>query len=275
MKKITKNYVRAHIKKRDAFSNKNDYGHALIIAGNTGKMGAAVIAAKACLRSGTGLLTVSVPHDERFTMQTTIPEAMLEIRGVNEYDLHKFSAMGVGPGIGVDAFSEETFTHLMTNFNKPLLLDADVLTLLASNKNLLSKLPKNTIITPHRNEFDRLFGKHNNNTDRINTAIKKAHEFGIIIILKNHITAIIAPDKLFYNTTGNAGLAKGGSGDALTGIITAFLAQGYTPLTAAKIGVYLHGLAADITLKQQSMETMLITDVIENLGKALKKIMRK
>ena len=270
MKKITKNYVRSHIKKRDTFSSKNDYGHALIIAGNTGKMGAAVIAAKACLRSGVGLLTMSVPHDERFTMQTTIPEAMLEMRGNNEYNLHKFSAIGIGPGIGVDTFSEETLTHFMTNFNKPLLLDADVLTLLANNKNLLSKIPPNSIITPHCNEFDRLFGKHNNNTERINTAIKKANEYGIIIILKNHITAIISPDKLFYNTNGNSGLAKGGSGDALTGIITAFLAQGYKPLTAAKLGVYLHGLVADITLKEQSMESMLITDVIEKLGEAFK-----
>ncbi len=271
MKILTKSHIKSQIKKREDFSDKSDYGHALIIAGNKGKMGAAVVAAKACLRSGTGLLTVCIPHEERFILQTSIPEAMLKMRENNEYNINMFSAIGIGPGIGVDIFSEEMLIHFMSNFNKPLLLDADVLTILATNKKLMNKIPKNTIITPHHHEFDRLFGNHNNNNDRIITAIKKANEYGIIIILKNHITVIISPDKIFYNTTGNSGLAKGGSGDALTGIITAFLAQGYKPLNAAKIGVYLHGLAADITLKEQSMESMLITDVIQNLGEAFKK----
>jgi hydroxyethylthiazole kinase-like uncharacterized protein yjeF len=271
MKILSKSYIQSLLKERVPFSDKNDYGHALIIAGNKGKMGAAVIAAKACLRSGTGLLTVCVPYEERYILQTTIPEAMLKMRENNEYDITKFSAIGIGPGIGINIFSEEMLIHFMTNFHKPLLLDADVLTILATNKKLMRKIPPNTIITPHHHEFDRLFGSHDNNDDRINTAIKKANEYGIIIILKNHITVIISPDKLFYNTTGNSGLAKGGSGDALTGIITAFLAQGYKPLTAAKLGIYLHGLAADITLEEQSMESMLITDVIENLGNAFKR----
>lgn len=270
MKILTKSHIKQLIKNRNAFSDKSDYGHALIIAGNKGKMGAAVIAAKACLRSGAGLLTVCIPHDERFILQTTIPEAMLKMRENNEYDINKFSAIGIGPGIGVDIFSEEMLIHFMANFNKPLLLDADVLTLLASNKKLLTKIPTNTIITPHHHEFDRLFGNHNNNDERIKTAVKKANEYGIIIILKNHITVVISPNKIFYNTNGNSGLAKGGSGDALTGIITGLLAQGYKPLNAAKLGVYLHGLAADITLNKQSMESMLITDVIENLGEAFK-----
>jgi hydroxyethylthiazole kinase-like uncharacterized protein yjeF len=274
MKILTKSHIKQQIKERKDFSDKNDYGHALIIAGNKGKMGAAVIAAKACLRSGAGLLTVCVPHEERFILQSTIPEAMLKMRESNEYDINKFSAIGIGPGIGVDIFSEEILLHFMANFKRPLLLDADVLTLLATNKKLLSKIPKNTIITPHHHEFDRLFGVHTNNDDRTNTAILKAKQYGIIIILKNHITVIISPDKIFYNTIGNAGLAKGGSGDALTGIIVALLAQGYKPLVAAKIGVYLHALAADITLKEQSMESMLITDVIENLGEVFKKTMQ-
>ena len=270
MKVLTKSHINQQIKERKDFSDKNDYGHAFIIAGSKGKMGAAVISAKACLRSGVGLFTVCVPHDERFILQTSIPEAMLKMRESNEYELNKYSAIGIGPGIGIDMFSEEMLIHCITNFKKPLLLDADVLTILAINKKLLNKIPKNTIITPHHHEFDRLFGNHSNNDDRIKTAIIKSKEYGIIIILKNHVTVIISTDKLFYNTTGNSGLAKGGSGDALTGIITAFLAQGYKPLNAAKLGIYLHGLAADITLKEQSMESMLITDVIENLGKAFK-----
>ena len=270
MKILTERHIKSQIKIRQASSNKNDYGHALIIAGNKGKMGAAVIAARACVRSGSGLLTVCVPEDERFILQTAIPEAMLKMREEDEYELSAFSAIGIGPGIGVDAVSEKMLIHFIANCYRPLLLDADVLTILSTNKKLLSKVPKKTIITPHHHEFDRLFGPHSNNDDRVNTAIRKANELGIIIILKSHITVIISPNKIFYNTNGNAGLAKGGSGDALTGIITSFLAQGYKPLSAAKIGVYLHGLASDITLKKQSMESMLITDVIENLGEAFK-----
>lgn len=273
MKILTKGSIKSQIKEREAFSNKSDYGHALVIAGNKGQMGAAVISAKACLRSGAGLLSVCVPQDERSALQSAIPEAMLLMREVNGYDLDKFSAIGIGPGIGTDRASEELLLNIMSKFNKPLLLDADALTIISANKKLLSKIPVKTIITPHHAEFDRLFGVHQNNDDRINTAIKKAKEHSIIIILKNHITVIISPEKTFYNSTGNAGLAKGGSGDALTGMITSFLAQGYKPLNAAKISVYLHGLAADLTLKEQSMESMIITDVIENFGKAFKTIM--
>jgi len=272
MKTLTKKHIKSLIKKRESSSNKNDYGHALLIAGNRCKMGAAVISARACLRSGSGLLTVCVPEQERFILQTAIPEAMLKMRENNIDDINQFSAIGIGPGIGVDAVSEKMLINFITNSKKPLLLDADVFTILSTHKKLLNKVPQNSIITPHHREFDRLFGSHSNNEDRINTAIKKANEYGIIIVLKNNITTIISANKIFYNTTGNAGLAKGGSGDALTGIITSFLAQGYAPLTAAKLGVYLHGLAADITLKKQSMESMLITDVIENLGEAFKKI---
>jgi hydroxyethylthiazole kinase-like uncharacterized protein yjeF len=273
MKILTKGHIKSQIKEREAFSNKSDYGHALIIAGTKGRMGAAVISARACLRTGVGLLTVCVPQDERSILQSVIPEAMLLMREMHEYDLDKFSTIGIGPGIGTDKASEELLTDIMLKFNKPLLLDADALTIISANKKLIHKIPAKTIITPHHAEFDRLFGVHQNNDDRINTAIKKAKEHNIIIILKNHITVITSPEKIFYNSTGNAGLSKGGSGDALTGMITSFLAQGYKPLNAAKISVYLHGLAADLTLKEQSMESMMITDVIENIGKAFKTIM--
>jgi len=271
MKEITKSHVKLLLNVREKNSNKNDYGHALMIAGNKGKMGAAVIAATACLRSGVGLLTVCVPQEERFILQTCIPEAMLKMRENNDYEIDKFSAIGIGPGIGIDKVSEEMFIYLLSHFNKPLLLDADILTIISTNKKLLTQLPMHTIITPHYNEFDRVFGTHTNTDDRVKTAINKAKEYNIIIVLKSSTTVIATPTMVYYNSTGNAGLAKGGSGDALTGIITSFLAQGYLPLNAALIGVYIHGLAADITLKTQSMESMLITDVIKNLGMAFKK----
>lgn len=270
MKILTRSHIKSQIKERQAFSNKSDYGHALLIAGRQGRMGAAIIAARACLRSGTGSLTVCVPQEERFILQTTVPEAMLLMRENNDYNLSEFSAVGIGSGIGTDKVSEERLTFFMTQYKKPLLLDADALTIIANNKKLINKIPVKTILTPHHIEFDNIFGVHDNNDDRCNTAIKKANEHNIIIILKNHVTLVTSPEKVFYNTNGNAGLAKEGSGDTLSGIITAFLAQGYKPLNAAKLGIYLHGLAADITLKEQTMESMIITDVIENIGKAFR-----
>lgn len=274
MKTLTKQNIKLLIKPREPSSHKGNHGHALIIAGNKGRMGAAVIAAKACLRAGVGLLTVNVPQDERVILQTSVPEAMLLMRENANSNLNDFSAIGIGPGMGVNKQSEKILTNLINICSQPLLLDADALNIIAANKKLLSKIPKETIITPHAKEFDRLFGAHKNMEERISAAIKKAEQLNIIIVLKGHKTLVTYAGEAFFNTTGNAGLAKGGSGDALSGIITAFLAQGYEPKNAAKIGVYLHGLAADITLKKQSMETMLITDVIKCMGKAFKSTMK-
>ena len=274
MKRLQKNSIKAFINPRKAFSNKGDYGHALIIAGNKGKMGAAVMAAKACLRAGVGLLTVSVPQDEYGILQTGLPEAMLSMRESILHNFNDFSAIGIGSGMGINKQSEKWLIYVLTKFKNPLVIDADALNIISINQNLLTKIPKDTILTPHPKEFDRLFGAHKNSDERIKTAIKKAEQLNIVIVLKGHKTLITYAGEVFFNTTGNAGLAKGGSGDALTGIITAFLAQGYEPKNAAKIGVYLHGLAADIALKKQSMESMLITDVIECMGKAFKSVMK-
>lgn len=272
MNKLKRKFIKSQLKKRNALSDKSDYGHALLIAGKKGYMGAAVIAAKAGIRTGVGLLTVSVPSDERLVLQVAVPETIITIREDNQIETDKFSAIGIGPGIGTNKESEEILIQALTHFKKTLLLDADALNIISANKKILGEIPAGTIITPHAKEFDRLFGNHQNNEERIATAIEKAKALHIIIVLKGHQTAVISDDKILYNTTGNSGLAKGGSGDALTGIITSLLAQGYAPLTAAYIGVYLHGLAADLSLKQQSMETVLITDIIDNLGKAFKKI---
>ena len=274
MKKLTKNIIKKLLKPRAANSNKGDYGHALLIAGNTNTMGAAVIASKACMRSGAGKLTVSVPLNEATIVPTAIPEAMICIREKDCDNFDLFSAAGIGCGIGVSKDSFQTLNYFITQFKKPIVLDADAINIIAVNKMLLNKIAKRTIITPHPKEFDSLFGKHKNGMERMKTAISKSKELNILIVLKGHQTLITNGKQSFSNTTGNAGLAKAGSGDALTGIITAILAQGYKPFDAAKIAVYMHGLAADICVKDQSMESMLITDVIENIGKAFKQIMK-
>jgi hydroxyethylthiazole kinase-like uncharacterized protein yjeF len=272
MKKLTKHITQAILKPRVPSSHKGDFGHALLITGNTGKMGAAVIAAKACMRAGVGKLTASVPQDEVSILPVALPEAMICIRekDCNNFDL--FSAAGIGCGIGISKESFQILIYLLAEFKKPIVLDADALNIIAANPYLFKKIPSNTIITPHPKEFDRLFGMHKTTEARISTAIEKASQHNIIIVLKGHETLITHNGSSFTNTTGNAGLSKAGSGDALTGIITAFLAQGYKPFDAAKIAVYIHGLASEICLKKQSLESMLITDVIECFGKAFKQL---
>jgi hydroxyethylthiazole kinase-like uncharacterized protein yjeF len=269
---LTRHHIKTLLQPRKTFSHKGIYGHALLVAGSLGKMGAAIIAAQACMRSGVGLLTINLPKDERIILQTALPEAMISLRENEEIDFDKFSAIGIGPGIGLDKKSTKMLSNVLLTCNKPLMLDADALTIMARNKKMINDIPKQTIISPHAKEFDRLFGIHSCNEERLQTAIKKSKQYKIIIVLKGTNTLVTFNEDNFINDTGNAGLAKAGSGDALTGIITAFLAQGYAPFDAAKVGVYLHGLAADICLKEQSMESMLITDVIQSFGKAFKKL---
>jgi hydroxyethylthiazole kinase-like uncharacterized protein yjeF len=271
-KMLTKENIQSLIKQRPTDSSKGDYGHALIIAGNLGKMGSAVISARACFRSGVGLLTVKIPKEERFILQTTIQEAMLILEEDAHIDYNFFDAIGIGPGIGIGTESKEVLSEILKICTVPLLLDADALNILSKNTDLINKIPPKTILKPHSKEFDWLFGIHTNTDERIETALRKAKEHNVIIILKGHKTFITNGIDGFLNTTGNAGLAKAGSGDALSGIITSFLAQNYEAFTAAKIGVFIHGLAADIAVEKQSMESLLITDVIESLGQAFRQI---
>jgi NAD(P)H-hydrate epimerase len=251
-------------------SHKGDYGHALIAAGSKGKIGAAVIAARACLRSGAGLLTVSVPQNERSILQTCIPEAMLIPR--DEIFNVKFTGAGIGPGIGTDPAMKEWLKKFLARLAAPLILDADALNMIAAQKKLFKELPAESIITPHPKEFDRLFGASTTIKEREEKALRISLDYKGIIILKGQHTVIAQDGVCYRNTTGNAGLAKGGSGDMLTGMITAFLAQGYSLLECAQAGVFIHGLAADITLETQSMESMLASDVIENIGRAFKTV---
>lgn len=257
-------------KKRQLNSHKSSHGHALLIAGSLDKMGAVIIASKACLRSGVGLLSVAFSSENKNVLFNSIPEAMYANSCVMN-DLSSYQAIGIGPGIGVDEISLQYIYELYEN-KLPVVFDADALNVIAKYKINWKNFNFPFVLTPHPKEFNRLFSEHNSEYERRITAIQKAKELNCIIVLKGHKTFITDGIQTFENTTGNSGLAKGGSGDALTGMITSFLAQGYTTLEAAKLGVYLHGLAADITLQSQSEESMLITDVIENIGLAFKSL---
>lgn len=273
-KTITKEEIALLIKPRKPNSHKGIYGHALLIAGSRGRTGAAVLASRACLRTGTGLLTVSVPAKERGILQTAIPEAMLIFRK-DKIEWNKFSAIGIGPALGISLKSLSLLKTVLEKYPGPLLLDADALNLLAHNKNLWGSIPQGSILTPHPAEFDRMFGESADHDERMKKAIELSLKYPWVIVLKNYQTLIAAHGNGCLNITGNAGLAKGGSGDILSGMITALLAQGYASLNAAKIAVYLHGAAADIAIKTQSMESLLATDVIECIGKAFMFVQQK
>ncbi len=267
---LTHDFIAALIQPRDPFAHKGMFGHALLLAGNFGKMGAAILAAKACLRAGVGLLSMGIFKDTFPIIQTTVPEAMCVAREDIISGLKVFSAIGMGPGFGTDLVSQNLVKHILKNADQPMVIDADGLNCLSLNKddNWLGLISSNAVITPHPKEFDRLFGTHENDVERVVKAIALSSKHDFVIVLKGHHTLIAYQGKSWYNTTGNAGMAKGGSGDVLTGIITALLAQKYIPLHAALIGVYLHGLAGDITLKNHAIESMLPSDLIDNIGNA-------
>ncbi len=267
--------IRPVYKPRNEFTHKGKFGHALLIAGSEGKTGAAILAAEACLRSGVGLLTVHTLSPEITAFNLRLPEAMtISGKELSAADLSKFSAIGIGPGLGTNEFALYLLTTAIES-NIPLVIDADGLNLLSENKDFLQQLPANTILTPHPKEFDRLFGEQENEFKRFDKAIEVSQKMNSVIVLKGHHTLIASGGNGYFNSTGNAGLAKGGSGDTLTGIITAFVAQKYSAEHAAMLGVYLHGLAADIALLHHSKESLLASDVSKYLGRAFKKLQQK
>lgn len=270
-----KNVIRQIFKPRNAFAHKGNFGHALLIAGSYGKIGAAVLAAKACLHSGVGLLTCYLPKCGYQIMQTALPEAMV-MTGENDHliaqlpnEIEKYPVIGMGPGIGTANETQNLVSFICRRYKKPLVIDADGLNCLSLQKNLLNQLPSSSVLTPHPKEFDRLFGEHTNDFERLDTAKEKSHQLNLIIVLKSHHTAIVTPPgTVFFNTTGNAGMAKGGTGDVLTGIITSLIAQNYSTERAAILGVYLHGLAGDFAASALSQQAMTATDIITFLSQA-------
>jgi ADP-dependent NAD(P)H-hydrate dehydratase / NAD(P)H-hydrate epimerase len=276
LKLITKEIIQKIFKPRNRFANKGNFGHALLLAGSYGKMGAAVIAAKGCLKSGAGLLTCHIPKCGYEIMQSSIPEAMITtdddehiLTGLKE-EISKYTVLGIGPGIGTDARTKFFLESILKQYKKTIIADADALNIISADKKMLSLLPPLSVLTPHPKEFERLFGICENDFERMQSAVENAKKYQCIIILKGHNTFIALPDgNGYFNSTGNAGMAKGGSGDALTGMVTGFLAQGYQPWEAAVVCVYLHGLAGDIAASYFSQQSMLASDLVDCIGQAI------
>ncbi|OXB19046.1 NAD(P)H-hydrate dehydratase [Flavobacterium tructae] len=270
---ITKEEVLKFLKPVNPITHKGLQGHAVIIAGSYGKVGAAVLASKSCLKSGCGLVTVFVPKCGYQILQISIPEVMV-ITDENTNFLTSIhlplvpQSIGIGPGIGVELGTQKALFEFLRVNKSPLVLDADALNILAENLTWLELVPENTILTPHPKELERLIGKWNSESEKFQKTIAFSEKYKVIIVMKGAPTYIIIKTEIYENTTGNAALATAGSGDTLTGIITGLLAQGYEPKYAAKLGVFLHGLTADIALPKTGYESFTASTIIKYLGKA-------
>jgi ADP-dependent NAD(P)H-hydrate dehydratase len=270
---ITKAKIKKIYKPINPNTHKGIQGHAAIIAGSYGKIGAAVLASKACIKSGCGLVTTLIPKCGYEILQSTIPEVMVVTSTDEDYisDIIfeiKPQAIGIGPGIGQEPKTQKAFYEFLKTNKTPAVIDADALNILSQNKSWFALLQANTVLTPHPKELERLIGNWNSDSEKFEKAIEFSKKHQVIIVMKGAPTHIINGEDSYQNTTGNAALATAGSGDVLTGIITSLLAQGYLPIQAAQLGVYIHGLTADIALPETGYQSFIASDIIENLGKA-------
>jgi NAD(P)H-hydrate epimerase len=270
--------ARQMLKQRGKFTHKGTYGNALLISGSYGKMGAAVLGSMAALRSGAGLVTAHIPKIGYQIIQTAVPEAMVSLDESDDFisslpDISAYNAIAVGPGIDKKEKTQKVIKQIIQNSSVELIIDADALNILSENKTWLSFLPMGSILTPHPKEFERLAGKPLNDNDRLQMQRDFSVKFGAYIIYKGAYTTISTPDgRLFFNSTGNPGMATGGSGDVLTGILLGIKACGYTSLETAILGTYLHGLAGDIARDNNSEESLVSGDIVEYLGEAFSEL---
>lgn len=245
---ITQKDITSRLKKRVNFSHKGTYGHALIIAGAAKTMGAALLSAEACMCTGAGLTTACIPAEGLTALNVRVPEVMAILNKNAQEDLNwkTYQAVAIGPGLGSSPESLALLTKTLKEYNKPVVIDADALNLIALNDELMPIIPEKSVLTPHVKEFDRLFGEHESWWDRVVTGISRARTLGCTIILKNRYTMIFTRDgKCLFNPTGSPAMATGGMGDVLTGVITSFIAQGYSSEDAVILGVYIHGAAGE------------------------------
>jgi len=271
---LEKKLVKMLLKKRHKFDHKGIFGHGLLVGGSYGKMGAVVLGAKSALRTGAGLITCHVPAGGNDIIQSAFPEAMISqdpgekfISGQVNTDI--YDAVGIGPGMGTEQLSQQALHEFLLNCKKPLVIDADALNILSMNKEWLSVLPPITILTPHPGEFDRLAGRSSCGYERLQKQTELSCRFNCIIVLKGAYTSVSTPDgKVWFNNTGNPGMATAGSGDVLTGIILSLLAQGYDPVDASLTGVCIHGLAGDIAAGKSGYESLIASDIITEIGNA-------
>ena len=271
---VTEDMLRSLLKRRTRFAHKGHFGHALVICGSHGMIGAAILSARACLRAGSGLLTVHVPGCGYQMLQSTVPEAMVstdshEKRWTEAPDTTKYAAIGVGCGIGKGDTTFRALQALLSQIgSRPLVLDADALNLIAMGL-LQHEIPRDAILTPHPGEFDRLFGPSENSFQRLERLRFFAMKYRCYILLKGAYSCLATPTgKCFFNPTGNPGMATAGSGDVLTGILTGLLAQGYSPEASLLLGTFLHGRAGDIAASELGQETLIAGDITERLGRA-------
>jgi hydroxyethylthiazole kinase-like uncharacterized protein yjeF len=258
---------------RPKFAHKGDFGRALLIAGSLGKMGACVLASRATLRSGVGLLTVHVPKCGYNIIQTSVPEAMATVDTNDDHfsdagETHSYDVIGIGPGIGITASTVSGLRKVL-QAAKPMVLDADALNILSSARDLLHLVPAGSILTPHPGEFKRLVGEWRDDFERLDLQKQLAAQMKCVIVLKGAHTSIVSADgNVYFNSTGNPGMAKGGSGDVLTGVLTGLLSQKYSALDAALIGVFTHGKAGDIAVAKMGENAVLAGDIVESLGQS-------
>jgi len=268
--------VRSIYKPRQKFAHKGTYGRSLLYTGSLGKMGASILASRACLYSGTGLLTIYSPNCGYEILQTSVPEAMVLTDKGKDYlqsipETDNFNAIGIGPGIDTHKETAEAIQKLFENWSGPTVIDADAINILAENRQLLNIIPANSIITPHPKEFERLTGSRKSSFKNWEQQLEFSQEYQAFIVLKGAHTSISTPQgDIYFNTTGNPGMATGGSGDVLTGMITGLLAQGYTSQEASIMGVFLHGLSGDLMVKERTEEGLIAGDLVEGLPKAFR-----
>lgn len=273
--------VQHRLRQRNEFASKADFGSAVLYAGSYGMMGAAILAARGCLRGGVGKLTVNSPKCGYAVMQTAVPEALYRHnRGeLNIVDIHperSFNAIAIGPGIGTNELTVKALGDFLAATNQPVILDADALNCIALKPSVLNSIPVLSVITPHAGEFDRLFGPQPSAEARLRKAIEMAKYYNILIVLKGRYTAIVRPDgKVYFNSSGCPAMATPGSGDVLTGLLLAMLAQGYPAELASLVAVYIHGVAGEMAAAEHGEYGVTATDIAENIGRAIRDVASK
>ena len=275
---IERDDVKRQLKPHGEYINKYDNGTVFLVAGSYGMMGAATLAARGAMRAGAGLVTVHAPKCGFVPLATTVPEVLFEA-DPNEYFTseielhHNYNVVALGPGMSTTKDAITAIDSYIKRYRRPCILDADALNCIAMRPVLINSIPKGSILTPHNSEFDRLFGEHQTDEDRLKKAIDVSRLYEITIVLKGKYTKTVRPDgKVYINSTGNPGLATAGTGDVLTGVIAAFIAQGYAPDWSVALGVYVHGLAGDIAVQEQGSHGLIAPDVANAVGKAIQHI---
>lgn len=275
---ITEELIKSFISPREKYGHKGNYGHALLVVGSYGKMGAAVLAGRAAMRSGLGLLTIHSPNCGLNILQSTVPEAMVSVDPTAFYfgevpETSDYSAIGIGSGLDQKSKTVQAMTELLSQLTRTIVIDADAINIIAHHRELLSLIPVGSILTPHHREFERLVGKWNNDFERLSIQKEFSKKYQVILVFKGPHTAISTPEgQVYFNNTGNPGMATAGSGDVLTGLITGFLAQGYAPLEAAHLGVYIHGLSGNIAAQEKGVVSMIASDIVDMIPEAIQSL---